>query len=292
MNCKHCNAYNYDDAIYCRKCGKKLKGSNKNKILFLFPVCFVVGIIIAVIINNQSSHQYQTLYSEIDTTEVDTVADYTQARYLNVSSDKVYLNSDGDIETIAVETDGNWQIGTNATDWVGLADYGDSLYISASINKGRERTGYFTIIADDLKKRIDIIQSASSSPYGEITKIWVDYNVYNGGEEKGMMIHVAFNVNNMLGKEGKVCAYFYFSDGTALTDTNGRYDTTDGNVAVGKDFAPSYENSIYNDFHLFMPYSELHLDSSADIFFKVSLWYNHEKISEDSEKEHMEYTKN
>lgn len=290
MNCKHCNAYNYDDAIYCHKCGKKIK--ENNKILLFVPIllCCVVVAIIIICINNQSSYSSPTI--DTDTIAADTMVEYTKATRLNVSSDKVYLNSDGDLETIVVETDGNWQIGTNATDWVGLAGYGDSLYISASINKGRERTDYFTIIAGDLEKRIDIIQSASSSPYGEITKIWVDYNVYNGGEEKGMMIHVAFNVNNMLGKEGMVCAYFYFSDGTALTDTNGRYETTDGNVAVGKDFAPSYENSIYNDFHLFMPYSELHLDSSADIFFKVSLWYNNEKISKDSEKEHMEYTKN
>lgn len=293
MNCKSCGTSNPDEAKFCRNCGNKLEESNggyAKTFLWIFLLCCIIGGIVIYINNiNQSTYTPTPLVSE-DTT-IEEVVEEVKASYLNISDDDVRLSPKGESETITIDTDGKWRVGTNVEDWVSLSIDGNSLTITVAPNKGKDRTDYFTIIADDIEKRINITQYASTVPYGEIVKVWVDHSTYDDGI-KGMRIHVAFKVHNMLNKEGRVSAYFYFSDGTALTDTNGSYKTTDGDVAVGKDFCPSYENSDFSDFKLFMPYSELHLDSSADIYFNVSLWYNHEKISDDSEKEHMKYTTN
>ncbi|OYP42989.1 zinc-ribbon domain-containing protein [Prevotella sp. P4-119] len=296
MNCKSCGTSNPDEAKFCRRCGKKLNEDSNGGCAKAFLWIFLLGCIlggVAIYINNQNSQSSYTPTPLVsDKTLIDASDDQTKASYLNISDDDVRLSSKGESETITIDTDGEWKIGTEVEKWVSLTKDGNSLTIRVEKNKGKERTDYFTVVADDIEKRVDITQYASTDPYGEIVKVWVDHSTYDDDGTKGMRIHIAFKAHNMLNKEGRVSAYFYYSDGTALTDTNGSYKTTDGDVAVGKDFCPSYENSDFRDFKLFMPYSELHLDSSADIYINVSLWYNHEKISEDSEKEYMKYTTN
>jgi hypothetical protein len=106
---------------------------------------------------------------------------------------------------------------------------------------------------------------------GEIKKIWVDYNVYEG-QKKGMRIHLTFNVLNLKGKTCSANAYFYYASGDPLKDFNDKYNTTGGNVATHGDFTPGYANTIYNDFQLFMPYDELRLDTGkTDLKFVIEL---------------------
>jgi len=115
---------------------------------------------------------------------------------------------------------------------------------------------------------------------GEIEKVWVEHNVYQNGY-KGMKIHVKFSVSNMLHKTGRVVAFFEFANGSDLKDYNGSYSTTSGTVAVGESFSPGYENSIYKDFDLFMPYPELHLSSGKkhELRFYVVV-RSHRKVNE------------
>ena len=62
-------------------------------------------------------------------------------------------------------------------------------------------------------------------------------------------------------------------DGKALDDFNGKYCTTEGHVCASKKFSPKYNNSSYNDFKIFMPYSELHMGSgSSKLDFYVVVW--------------------
>lgn len=91
-----------------------------------------------------------------------------------------------------------------------------------------------------------------------INKAWLEHDVTENGV-KGMKIHVNFNAKNMKGKQGKVCVYFQYPKGTGLNDTNGKYCTTDGKVSVSGDFRPGYDNTVYNDFAVFMPINEIHM---------------------------------
>ena len=81
-------------------------------------------------------------------------------------------------------------------------------------------------------------------PSGKIEKVWLEHNVYSDGE-KGMNIHVNFNVNNMKGKICECTPYYNF------TNAQGSYIMT-----AHKRFTPSYENAKYADFILFAPYKD------------------------------------
>lgn len=114
--------------------------------------------------------------------------------------------------------------------------------------------------------------SSNGQISANVDRVWTEHGVYKD-EMKGMMIHVKFDVKNALGKNGKVIAYFNFQDGKALDDFNGKYCTTEGHVCASKKFSPKYNNSSYNDFQIFMPYSELHMGSgSSKLDFYVVIW--------------------
>jgi hypothetical protein len=107
---------------------------------------------------------------------------------------------------------------------------------------------------------------------GAIEQVWVDYDVWDAGL-KGMRIHVRFHVDGMRGSPGRAVAYFYFDGGTPLDDFDGSYNTYDGQVSVGVDFTPPYENTTYNDFLLFMPYDQLHMAvGNHDLEFHVEIF--------------------
>jgi hypothetical protein len=96
------------------------------------------------------------------------------------------------------------------------------------------------------------------APSGEIEKMWVDYDVHDK-ERHGMRIHLKFNVSNLKDMKCSANVYFYYASGKPLKDSNGKFKTTDGNVAVHEDFIPTYVDTVYKDFQLFMPYEELHM---------------------------------
>ena len=73
----------------------------------------------------------------------------------------------------------------------------------------------------------------------------------------------------MPNRQGMIQAFFYHSNGEPLLDTNDNYRTEDGSVTCGEYFQPPYENTIYNDFQLFIPYEELHLDNSCSLLCDV-----------------------
>ena len=118
----------------------------------------------------------------------------------------------------------------------------------------------------------DTHENPNIAPNARILQVWVDHDQIENNL-KGMQIHVKFDVNNFMGKRGKVNAYFYTHGGDRLKDSNERYRTTSGNVSVGESFTPRFVNSRYNDFKLFMPYSELHRPKAKhDLKFRVQVF--------------------
>ena len=89
-------------------------------------------------------------------------------------------------------------------------------------------------------------------------KIWLEHNAVQNGE-KGLKVHIAFDISGMKGQNCKAIAYFDYPKGTGVKDTNGRYRTTDGNVCASTEFVPGWPNTSYSDLSVFIPLSELHL---------------------------------
>ena len=105
-----------------------------------------------------------------------------------------------------------------------------------------------------------------------IEAVTVEHNIVQGGV-KGMVIHVKFTTQNTKGVQSRAIAYFYFSDGRELEDFDGEYRTTDGQVSVGRDYTPAYDNARYDDYQLFMPYDQLEMEPGAySLKFNVALY--------------------
>lgn len=112
----------------------------------------------------------------------------------------------------------------------------------------------------------------STKPVGDIVSVRTEHNQTENGR-KGIRIRVTFEVDNFKSKPGIVCAYFYRENGTPLKDNNRHYWSTNGNVCVGGHFQPGYVNTIYRDYRLFIPLSELHLSRGRhDLKFMVQVF--------------------
>jgi hypothetical protein len=109
------------------------------------------------------------------------------------------------------------------------------------------------------------------SRVAKIEKVWVDYGASENGVD-GMMIHIKMTTYNLKSKQCEAAAYFYTASGVALDDKNNKYCTVNGKVSCGKTFTPTYDNTLFEDFTMFMPYSELHITQDGEYNFFVSIW--------------------
>jgi hypothetical protein len=89
-------------------------------------------------------------------------------------------------------------------------------------------------------------------------RMWVDYNVTEDGE-KGMRIHLKFEVSGMQDVDSYAMVYFQKEDGSKITTSSSLYSSKDGYVAAKKALKPGFDVTVYKDLELFIPYTELNL---------------------------------
>ncbi len=246
--------------------------------------------------STESRTDYFILSAGNETIRVDISQEGKVETYLNVSPSNLYYTSSGGSQTLSVETNSNWIVSVNTDNWGHLSRSGNQLIIRVDANNSSaSRTDYFCVKSDGIERRVNITQegvssySTSSNVTGTIRKVWVDHNVSDSYGNKGMKIHIKFDINGMLNKRGQTAVYFYYTNGNPLKDTNERFCTLDGNVATQVDFTPNYENCTFNDLSIFMPYSELHQSKSASCFFTISIWNGNKEITQ-SERIYFELT--
>jgi len=89
-------------------------------------------------------------------------------------------------------------------------------------------------------------------------KMWVDYNITEKGR-LGMRIHTTFTVYNMKGKDSYLAISFQKKDGEKLLSNNNQYRSKTGQVAVYRELKPNYDETVYKDLQVFIPYDEFNL---------------------------------
>lgn len=121
--------------------------------------------------------------------------------------------------------------------------------------------------------------TTSSAIAAETTRNAVINSVETDFGDKGLTIHVDFEINNCKGERGSCVVWFYYENGQPIKDINGEYATEDGNVWVYENFNPGYDGTRYKDFSLYIPYSEIHVPRrrTEDLYcyFSVRI-YNYE----------------
>lgn len=121
---------------------------------------------------------------------------------------------------------------------------------------------------------IFMVSASAYAISAKVKRTWLEHDVQKNGV-LGINVHVSFSVEGMRGLTGKVVAFFDKPQGVGLKDTNGRYCNTQGNVCCSGQFTPSYDNSTFNDYTLFIPISELHMSPGKQTYYcRVFLFYN------------------
>jgi hypothetical protein len=98
--------------------------------------------------------------------------------------------------------------------------------------------------------------------FGIIHDLSIYPDVYHDDLE-GLLISSSFTLINLENIGCSVAAYFFLSSGDNLKDTNGLYTDEESNVTTYDFVSPESSEQYYEDFTLFLPYSELHLYPGA-----------------------------
>ena len=89
-----------------------------------------------------------------------------------------------------------------------------------------------------------------------VNKVWIEHNT-TMNNKSGITIHTDLNVKGMKGKKIEVLSYFYDSGKNKMMGGVTGYKTQSGQVSHSYTTTSSYENSHWEDFKLFIPYSAL-----------------------------------
>lgn len=84
----------------------------------------------------------------------------------------------------------------------------------------------------------------------------VIHNVFQSNQP-GIQISLNFSIKNRKDIECRAVTYFYDENQNPLQDINQRFKTASNKVSVGSTFKPGFDETFYNNYILFMPYSEL-----------------------------------
>lgn len=123
-------------------------------------------------------------------------------------------------------------------------------------------------IADDYLEEISKKKGSTTITKlgATIEKIWLEHNVSKNGE-KGMMIHSRFSVNGLKGTNIQVIAFFRDSERNPLKGgIIPEYTMFDGPCVKGEANA-IYENSLWEDYKLFIPYKALPFASGKNTYY-------------------------
>ena len=143
---------------------------------------------------------------------------------------------------------------------------------------------------------IDIIKQVRNiveKPKATFQNIRVEHNIYEYGS-KGMNIHVKLGTAFLKYKDCTLAVWFYKENGSELLDSNRSYYTSGGQVSNSKTFRPTYEEAVYEDFIIFMPYDELDISNygSHDLKFMLGVFYGNTLVDNYSDYHSFTYSIN
>jgi tetratricopeptide (TPR) repeat protein len=105
-----------------------------------------------------------------------------------------------------------------------------------------------------------------------IKNMEVSHNIFQSGQS-GIQIRLCFTIQHRKGFSCGVLAYFRDEQGNGLVDLNNKFKTSSGHVCVGTSCKPDFEDALFNDYILFLPYAELDQpDGKRNLQFNVQIY--------------------
>jgi hypothetical protein len=102
-----------------------------------------------------------------------------------------------------------------------------------------------------------------------LDKIWEKGNVFqpvaSRGRKKGLVIHLRFQTDDLLGEKMEAIAFFRYrnSEGTPVKNIFAQCIASDDEVCAFQTFTPPYRSATYKDLQLFLPLEDLSLQGSG-----------------------------
>lgn len=122
------------------------------------------------------------------------------------------------------------------------------------------------------------VQVPNTLATATIKDMEVTHNVFQSGQP-GILIKLCFTIQHRKGFSCGVLAYFRDEQGNGLVDLNNKFKTTTGHVCVGSSCTPDFEDALFNDYILFLPYAELDQpDGNQNLQFNVQIFDDIGKI--------------
>ena len=161
-----------------------------------------------------------------------------------------------------------------------VENYGVTFRLSPDIENELRNAGATTALIEAIRENGPAATTTptprittGSKPSATFKDIWIDSGVTEGGQN-GMRVHVKFTAYGMKNLDAYLAIYFMDEDGNYLKDNNDKLKSSAGDVAVYKDLRPIYSPQNYDDYTVFMPYSELDLpNGNWNLTMDVKLIY-------------------
>lgn len=99
-----------------------------------------------------------------------------------------------------------------------------------------------------------------------VEKVWIDHGQERNGE-KGMLIHVKFQVDNAKGHKVYVQGWIQSPKDTYVSGTKSDYTNGDGYFISRSYSTATYVNTVWNDYTLWMPYSAFKMKAGKNDYF-------------------------
>ena len=99
-----------------------------------------------------------------------------------------------------------------------------------------------------------------------VKKTWLEHGVTRNGEA-GMVIHSEISTTNLKGQRIKVIAYFYDRNKNKLLGGISGYRASDGHTCISLEATPTYKDSYWKDFDIFMPVRAIPLAKGKHTYY-------------------------
>lgn len=197
-------------------------------------------------------------------------------KIISYNQDKLHsaFNYKGDKnKTFNVSTNGSeWELSPGPYFCHLVEKTDNSFTIKCDYNMGKSRSGSFEVKTANQTFQINIEQGEGTG--GRINKVWTDHNIYENGM-KGMRIHIEFETLGLKGHVLRPCVFFYYKDNRVIKGSQNKYMTPDGQATIQDQCTSTFENSIWKDYTLFIPYSAMDIPSgNNDCKFYVVIYDN------------------
>ena len=97
-------------------------------------------------------------------------------------------------------------------------------------------------------------------PTARFSKLWIKYGKKQRGK-LGMIVHLRFNVSNLVNSPAQIVLGFSKRNGGKLTTKITKYRSVLGQVALYRTIRPKYVNAVFKDLKIFVPYEAFNLNA-------------------------------